>query len=181
MAVKRIGQERKVKTDFYENSAKFDSLHSKTDHGYYQSTPEMFARTFACYVKDKLEEVGCHSDYICGHADMSVTECKDKDGNWKTVSAVPEGEEHRMINKNFDRLFEEMRELGMLHPYERSLDPKELSNYNPSITELLQKKAGEDKNISLDERIRQNKEKESSLDRNIHDKGKGQYEFNLFQ
>lgn len=40
---------------------------------------------------------------------------------------------------------------------------------------------GEDKNISLDERIRQSKEKESYLDRNIHDNGKGQYEFNLFQ
>lgn len=32
---------------------------------------------------------------------------------------------------------------------------------------------GEDKNISLDERIRQSKEKESYLGRNIHDNGKG--------
>ena len=55
---------------------------------------------------------------------------KDRDGNWKTVSAVPEGE---------------------------------------------------DKNISFDERIRQSKDKESYLGINIHDNGKGQYEFNLFQ
>ena len=62
----------KKRTAFYENSITFDDGHSKTDHGYWQSTQEMFARAFACYVKDRLEEKGIRSDYLCGHADMPM-------------------------------------------------------------------------------------------------------------
>lgn len=36
----------RVRTDFYQNSISFDKGHSKTDHGYWQSTVEMFASSF---------------------------------------------------------------------------------------------------------------------------------------
>ena len=76
--------------DYSEKSAKADRVYAKESHGYWSSEKEMLARAFACYVKDKLEEVGIQSDYLCGHAEMTVK---------------PEGEERKAINKKFDELF----------------------------------------------------------------------------
>lgn len=104
----KIGQPQKVETDFYKNSKSFDDVHSKTSHGYWQSTIEMFARCFACYVKDKLDN---RSDYLCGHAhsDISIN------NNNEIIKAFPEGEERRIINEKIDNLIEILKQKALLH------------------------------------------------------------------
>ena len=55
--------EKLVKTDFYNGSVQFDALFSKAKHGYWQSSCEMFARAFDCYIADKIKASGERSDY----------------------------------------------------------------------------------------------------------------------
>lgn len=98
-------------TDFYKNSVVFDSLFSKDSKGYWQSTKEMFARAFACYISDKLPY---RSDYLCGHADSFSSVF-----NGKPIKAVPEGEERKLINQNFDKVITQLKDLGLLHEQSR--------------------------------------------------------------
>ena len=92
-------------TDFYRNSKKFDEINAKEDKGYWSSDVEMFARAFACYVKDKLEEQGIRNDYLCGHADSAVS----MDEKGKIVKAYPCGEERAMINAAMDKVMDDFR------------------------------------------------------------------------
>ena len=103
-----IGQPQKIETDFYKNSKSFDDIHSKTSHGYWQSTIEMFARCFACYVKDKLNN---RSDYLCGHAHSDIT----INNNDEVIKAFPEGEERTIINEKIDNLIEILKHKALLH------------------------------------------------------------------
>ena len=136
-----IGTQKEIPTDFYLNSKKFDDVHSKTDHGYWQSASEMFARAFACYVNDKLKDMGERSDYLCGHSDVAVSLSADRDGNLVVIKAFPEGEEREMINRNFDSLFEELKTMELLHPLEQMPTLSSLENYK------------EDRKVSLDIQI----------------------------
>lgn len=111
----QIGKFQKVKTDFYENSIQFDDLYSKTDYGYWQSKIEMFARSFACYVYDKLRN---RSDYLCGHAESAIGFGVDKDNELTIIKAYPEGEERKEINKKIDKLIEYLKEKQLLHNYD---------------------------------------------------------------
>lgn len=113
----KIGKPQRIETDFYKNSKSFDNLHSKTSHGYWQSTIEMFARCFACYVKDKLDN---RSDYLCGHAhsDISIN------NNNEIIKAFPEGEERTIINEKIDKLIEFLKQKELLHDYKT----QEISN-----------------------------------------------------
>ena len=108
----QIGKPVRVKTDFYQNSIKFDDMYSKTEHGYWQSKIEMFARAFACYVSDKL---GCKSDYLCGHADLALGLVTNKDNELELIKAFPEGEERRLIDEKIDKLIEFLKEKNILH------------------------------------------------------------------
>ena len=108
---KQIGTPQKVKTDYYNNSIQFDNLYSKTDHGYWQSKIEMFARSFACYVYDKLNS---RSDYLCGHAESNINIGE----NGEIIKAYPEGEERIEINKKIDKLIELLKEKQLLHNYD---------------------------------------------------------------
>ncbi len=111
--IERLDRPQKTKTEFYENSILFDDLHSKTDHGYWQSTEEMFARAFACYVHDKVEG---RSDYLCGHSEMAVSQVfNSRSGEYESVIAIPLGEEREVINKCFDELIQELKEMDLLH------------------------------------------------------------------
>lgn len=84
-------------TDFYKASKSFDKKYKKSGNGYWSSALEMFARAFACYVKDKL---GTNvSDYLIGHAEYAVD---------RGVYAYPRGDERKKINENFDCLFQEL-------------------------------------------------------------------------
>lgn len=100
-----------VKTDFYKNSIKFDSLYSKEAKGYWQSDKELFARAFACYIKDKLPY---KSDYLCGHAESAVTLSHDK----TLIKAYPTGKEREAINKCFDNVIQQVKDLGLIHQQE---------------------------------------------------------------
>ncbi len=108
---KQVGTPQKVKTDFYNNSIQFDNLYSKSDHGYWQSKIEMFARSFACYVSDKLNH---KSDYLCGHAESNVNIGE----NGEIIKAYPEGAERIEINKKIDKLIEFLKEKELLHNYD---------------------------------------------------------------
>ena len=109
-----IGKPEKVDTEFYKNSKIFDDLYSKTSHGYWQSTVEMFARSFACYVKDKLNN---RSDYLCGHAEMDLGLGTNNAGDIELIKAFPEGEERTAINEKMDKLIEILKEKALLHDY----------------------------------------------------------------
>lgn len=104
----KIGQPQKVETDFYKNSKSFDEIYSKTSHGYWQSTIEMFARCFACYVKDKLDN---RSDYLCGHAHFDIS----INNNQEIIKAYPEGDERTIINEKIDNLIEILKQKALLH------------------------------------------------------------------
>ena len=159
----------KKRTDFYENSIAFDDGHSKTDHGYWQSTQEMFARAFACYVKDRLEEKGIRSDYLCGHADRAITFITDKDGSLKPIKAFPEGEERKRINEKFDIFFDKLRELEILHPFEKAIDAASLEK---------------GKRLNLDNKIANSittlTEGPVRYEASIQENKRGQLEFSLF-
>ena len=125
---KIIGSPQKIKTDFYKNSIIFDEMYAKTDHGYWQSTVEMFARAFACYVSDKL---GYISDYLCGHAEMDVGLVPDKNNELELLKAYPEGEERKEINAKIEKFLEFLKEKNILHNYSfnKNLDSYEDYDY----------------------------------------------------
>lgn len=100
----------KRRTDFFSNSIKFDSIFSKEARGYWQSNKELFARAFACYVMDKLPY---KSDYLCGHANSARSSL-----NGETIRAYPVGTEREDINKCFDKMIVELKEIGLLHQQE---------------------------------------------------------------
>ena len=93
-------------SDFFINSQKMDKMYSKSGHGYWSSTEELFARAFACYVADKLEEKGRHNLYLHGHSEDAMT----IDGEY----AVPKGEERQYINECFDEYFKTLSEEDVL-------------------------------------------------------------------
>lgn len=109
-----IGTPKKIHTNFYDNSIQFDDLYAKTENGYWQSTIEMFARAFACYVSDKL---GNRSDYLCGHADLALGFGLNKNKELEIIKAFPEGEERTLINEKIDKLIEFLKEKNILHDY----------------------------------------------------------------
>lgn len=125
--------QRTVDTDFYKGSKEFDKAFSKAGHGYWQSDCEMFARAFDCYVIDKLREAGLQSDYLSGHADSFVMPGEDG----KIIAAIPQGEERKLINEKFDKLIEEIKEIGIVQDFvepERS-EPVEEKPVVPSRSE----------------------------------------------
>lgn len=87
-------------TDYYLEARKTDDCYASTDNGYWRSNCEMFARAFACYVHDKLEEKGIRSDYLCGHSEATV---------------CPRGEEREAINAAIDNLITDLKQRGLLH------------------------------------------------------------------
>lgn len=110
------------RTDFYLNSQKFGNLHAK-DGDYWDSTVEMAARAFACYVADKT---GKANDYLSAHSDSAVTLDVDRDGNPVIVRAYPVGEERAKINDAFDDLIAALKEDGLLHERETTAKPADI-------------------------------------------------------
>lgn len=87
-------------TAYYEESKKMAACYSKQG-GYWDSAVEMFARAFACYIKDKLDVLGIRDDYLCGHADC----CVGFDENGTVIKAYPVGDERIRLNGLFDKFF----------------------------------------------------------------------------
>ena len=110
-AATRNVQKMRLRSDFYNGSRRFGELHHK-DGDYWDSTIEMAARAFACYVADKT---GKHNDYLSAHSDTAATLDVDKNGNVSVVRAYPTGQERVQINAAFDQLFAALKEDGFLH------------------------------------------------------------------
>ena len=106
------GSNGKELTDFYQDSKLFDLAMCKSDKGYWASDCEMFARAFACYVKDKLSPG--RSDYLCGHADLYVALVGTPSGETKKAVAFPMGEERKIINRAMDTMIQELKEQKLL-------------------------------------------------------------------
>lgn len=94
------------KTDYFRGSKSFDNCFKKEPYGYWASAAEMLARAFACYIKDTL---GMKSDYLIAHADAYVFEFENM-----RACAIPQGEERELFNEEFDMLFYELKQLGIL-------------------------------------------------------------------
>lgn len=104
---------RRVETEFYKNSKAMDNAYSKATHGYWQSNIEMAARAFACYLHDKMNEMGIKNDYLTGHAFQ-----KGMNSNGDIIPVYPRPEERFEINKAFDKVIEEMKTMGIFHERE---------------------------------------------------------------
>lgn len=100
---------------YYEESKNFGKQYSKTDHGYWESECEMFARAFACYVHDKLTDMGITCDYLVGHSE---------------AGPVPHGEERKQLNADFDALLADFKGRGLLHDY---VEPQHREASRPSM------------------------------------------------
>ena len=101
-------------TAFYTASKSFDKGYKKAGNGYWSSMPEMFARAFACYIKDKLGDR--KSDYLVGHSECAT------DG---IQIAYPVGEERKVIDTNFDALIAEMLSLGYFSEEKKKTENKQ--------------------------------------------------------
>lgn len=111
-------KEQTVYTDFFKGSQEFDAQYSKAAHGYWQSDCEMFARAFDCYISDKLRDCGCHSHYLTAYANSFIRPGE----NGERIAAIPFGDERETLNAGFDKLISELKEKGILHHYEESLE-----------------------------------------------------------
>lgn len=127
-------QKMRLRSDFYNNSRRFGELHHK-DGDYWDSTIEMAARAFACYVADKT---GKHNDYLSAHSDTAVTLDMDKDGNVNVVRAFPVGEERVQINAAFDQLIAALKADGFLHEQGETVKPEMIQYQRRSNSEDVQ-------------------------------------------
>ncbi|MCC2254591.1 hypothetical protein LKD70_09200 [Ruminococcus sp. CLA-AA-H200] len=94
-------------TDYFRGSRQFDRHFKKDAYGYWSSVQEMFARAFACYVKDTL---GYTSDYLFAHADTYVFQYENQ-----RACAIPQGEEREIFNELFDQLFYTLKAENFFH------------------------------------------------------------------
>lgn len=117
----RIGKPEKLMTNFYKNSIEFDNMYSKTDNRYWQSNAELFARAFACYIKDNLD---CRSDYLCGHSELAIGITVNKNNELDIIKAFPEGEERKCINQCIDKVIQLAKKKELMH--EKNLEIEEI-------------------------------------------------------
>lgn len=130
----------KIPTKFLSDARLLDSKF-KSNKLYYSTNHEMLARAFACYVSDKLAEKSRVDDYLSGHSDIQSWtpselgyERRVKD---EYISISPMGEERKLINKEFDKLFEVIKEKHVF----KDFNPREISLYSE-----VHKKASAQKN-----------------------------------
>ena len=109
-------------TEYYSDSSTFGGMFSTSGHGYWTSNEELFARAFACYVKDKLSG---RNDYLVGHADIGKAEHQGK-----TIYVYPVGEERNQFDQKMDEMIQGLKEIGYLH------DPIEAYEFEEPEAEL---------------------------------------------
>ena len=103
-------QIKRVETNYYQNSVRMGQKYEK-DGGYWDSSVEMTARAFACYIKDKLPY---QSDYLAGHADCAAAIASSGDGKTEVLKAFPEGEERKAIHAVFDEIIQDLKQRQIL-------------------------------------------------------------------
>lgn len=109
-------------TKYYSDSSTFGEMFNASGHGYWTSNEELFARAFACYVKDKLSG---RNDYLVGHADIGKAEHQGK-----TIYVYPVGEERNQFDQKMDEMIQGLKEIGYLH------DPIEAYEFEEPEAEL---------------------------------------------
>lgn len=124
-------QKMRQYTDFYTNSRRFNDLYQK-DGDYWDSTVEMAARAFACYVADKTS---ASNDYLSAHSESAVGFDVEKNGELKVIKAFPEGQERTDINAAFDQLISALKDDGLLHEQEETEKPGMIQYQNRKQTE----------------------------------------------
>lgn len=146
--LERLDKPQKVRSQFYENSVLFDKQFSKTDHGYWASNVELFARAFACYVHDKVDG---RSDYLCGHSEACIIPVLNQRTNeYETLAAIPQGEERERINACFDEMIQELKEMGLFHHKEDFTN--EVDRFKPPMQSVIPdgiKSVWDDENFEL--------------------------------
>jgi len=113
-------------TAFYAASKNFDGAYKKAGNGYWSSAPEMFARAFACYVRDKLGDR--KSDYLVGHSEAA------SDG---VSVAIPVGKEREVIDKKFDAFIADMIKLGYFSKEKSSTENPTECDDSPKIVDII--------------------------------------------
>ena len=93
---------------FYSDALKMDKCVAKYNSRSWAAPEELFARAFACYVKDKISPE--KSDYLVGRADSGQFSYRGS-----VIYAYPRGEERELINHAFDKLISVLKENGILH------------------------------------------------------------------
>ena len=86
----------------------------------------MFARAFACYVRDKLGDR--KSDYLVGHSEAA------SDG---VSVAIPVGKEREVIDKKFDAFIADMIKLGYFSKEKSSTENSTECDDAPEIVDVI--------------------------------------------
>lgn len=84
-------------SEFYANSKALDAGKSKP---YWSSLHEMAARSFQAFLEDRLKDKGRRNDYLSFGANNAL---------YQNHKAYPEGDERKLINAAFDRLFDTIK------------------------------------------------------------------------
>ncbi len=106
--------QKKNVNNFSDGSREMRRYFTKTAHGDHYEFCERFARTFDCYVADKLKTAGIQNQYLTAHSEAFVF----RDKNGETIYAMPIGKEREQINQKFDGLILMLKEMGLFHPRE---------------------------------------------------------------
>lgn len=99
-------------TKYFENSRRFDGA-ERLDKVYYSSRCEMFARSFQCYLQDKMTDG--KNDYLNFTANKYERTVCDDDGNVVTLRAFPEGKDRVRINEAIEDMIIDFKDRGLLH------------------------------------------------------------------
>ena len=113
------------KTDYYKGSMEAGKMYAKEPHGYWSSNPEMFARAFACYLKDII---GCKSDYLIAHADVYEFEFDNE-----RVCAIPQGEERELFDELFENLFYELKKMNFFEERKEVKEIKKIPSFGNKV------------------------------------------------
>ncbi len=93
---------------FSKDAIKLDTFEGRRKM-YWSSIPEMLARAFTSYLIDNLKLRGIVNTYLCYEFGIYL-----EDGE-ELISAYPQGEDRVEINKLFDKLFTELKKLGVFN------------------------------------------------------------------
>lgn len=100
---------RGYRSKFYADALKLDHLYS-SGKTYYSKPTELVARAFACYVYDKLAELGCRNDYLCGHA---FAMCGNDGVN--PIPTFVTDEDKNRVYAQFDLIIDTLKQEGVFH------------------------------------------------------------------
>ena len=118
-------------TKFFNDSWELHERYARTVHGRHCDNCEQMARAFECYVADKLEQEGNQSQYLTAHSG-NVIFVKENGGR---IYGGPVGREREEINQMFDKMFWELKKMGILLYRGAELDIIDVKRKESSISD----------------------------------------------